>query len=380
VTGAMMRLVPSEDMLGSIARLLEEGRYAQTSQPSTHSKKWPRHGRTSREPTRSSWDVAPAPGAARTQSHGKIVLRVASHEHDIRTRAHDLYLARGHNPAEHWKTGFRPNENSRRSRAEQIDAQLHNASIETIVKEQEKYDENISDRRQHTSRPVFRKAGAMDPSAVAEARRDRSATSRSPRLPNALLRSAHTPAMPGRPPYEHEVVKKWTAQIAARMVLYRHARVQLLHLRGPEKRNRLGLSGMESKDCCVCELRKHHGRASRPATTRDSNRDPNGAHSVIGPHSRCDAVGTLSGWGRRQRPRRTRKASQYHDRRPDLVDHNPQDRPRALTPMKTSTKTHEGRVALVTGAAQGIGQAIAMALAARGAQVIAADLNRPTAP
>src|SRR3981189_411529 len=23
------------------------------------------------------------------------------------------------------------------------------------------------------------------------------------------------PAMPGRPPYEHEVVKKWTAQIAA---------------------------------------------------------------------------------------------------------------------------------------------------------------------
>jgi 3-oxoacyl-[acyl-carrier protein] reductase len=45
--------------------------------------------------------------------------------------------------------------------------------------------------------------------------------------------------------------------------------------------------------------------------------------------------------------------------------------------MKTSTKTHEGRVALVTGAAQGIGQAIAMALAARGAQVIATDLNRP---
>src|SRR5260370_23907320 len=45
--------------------------------------------------------------------------------------------------------------------------------------------------------------------------------------------------------------------------------------------------------------------------------------------------------------------------------------------MKTPIRTHDGRVALITGAGQGIGQAIALGLAGGGGGVIATDLEPP---
>ena len=99
VSGVMMRLAPSGEGLGKIARLLEEG----TLRPDVATV-------YALQDVAQAWkDIAgnlpgvhgmpsSGPGAARPRSHGKIVLRVASREHEIRTRAYELYLARGAQP------------------------------------------------------------------------------------------------------------------------------------------------------------------------------------------------------------------------------------------------------------------------------------------
>jgi hypothetical protein len=99
VSGAMMRLAPSGDVLGRIVRLLEEGTLRPDVATVYPLEEVAQAWKDIAENLPGAHGMSPrAPGAARTQSHGKIVLRVASHEHDIRTRAHDLYLARGAQP------------------------------------------------------------------------------------------------------------------------------------------------------------------------------------------------------------------------------------------------------------------------------------------
>ena len=126
----MTRLAPSGDVLGRIARLLEEG----TMRPDVATV-YPL------QDAAQTWkDIAgnlpgvhgmspSGRGEARRRSHGKILLRVAGRVHEIRRRAHELYLARGHNPVVNWRTGFKPNVSSRlSSRAERIESELCFAS------------------------------------------------------------------------------------------------------------------------------------------------------------------------------------------------------------------------------------------------------------
>jgi NADPH:quinone reductase-like Zn-dependent oxidoreductase len=99
VSGMMMRLAASGEGLGKIARLLGEG----TIRPDVATA-------YALQDVAQAWkDIAgnlPAvhgtspsgPGAAEHRSHGKIVLRVARPEDEVRARAYELHLARGAEP------------------------------------------------------------------------------------------------------------------------------------------------------------------------------------------------------------------------------------------------------------------------------------------
>jgi acetyl-CoA acetyltransferase len=95
----MMRLAPSGEVLGKIARLLEEG----TIRPDVATV-------YALQDVAEAWkDIArnlpgvhgmspSRPGVTRDKSHGKIVLRVALRDQEIKSRAYELFIARGAEP------------------------------------------------------------------------------------------------------------------------------------------------------------------------------------------------------------------------------------------------------------------------------------------
>ena len=112
------------------------------------------------------------------------------------------------------------------------------------------------------------------------------------------------PAMPGRPPYENDVVKKWTGHIAASDGFvfvtpeYNYGTSAVL-------KNAIDwvLPGVEPQSCRVCELWERHGCASRPAASRDGDRGSNGADSIIRSPTSGHPLGAFPGRGREQGPR-----------------------------------------------------------------------------
>jgi len=139
------------------------------------------------------------------------------------------------------------------------------------------------------------------------------------------------PAMPGRAPYEHEIVKRWTAAIAASddfvfvtpeynygaSAVLKNA-IDWVYPEWNRKAaafvsygNAMGARGIQ-------QLPRNHDRGSdRPG-------------ALVRPHTSRDALGTFPGLGRRQRSRGAGQASQLHDRRPPLVDGSSQGGPRTI--------------------------------------------------
>jgi NAD(P)H-dependent FMN reductase len=128
------------------------------------------------------------------------------------------------------------------------------------------------------------------------------------------------PAMPGRPPYEHDVVKKWTAQIQASDGF---AFITPEYNYGPSAVLKNAIDWVYPewiRKAAAFVSYGSHGRPRRPAASRDGHRASDGAGLIAPSHFCGNAVGAFPGWGRREGARRVGEASERHDRRSALVD------------------------------------------------------------
>jgi hypothetical protein len=105
------------------------------------------------------------------------------------------------------------------------------------------------------------------------------------------------PAMSGRPPYENEVVKKWTTEIARSDGFifvtpeYNYGPSAVL-----KNAPRLALSGMKPQDGCLCELWQCHGRSRRPAAPLDGDRASARSGPLVRLYQRRNPVQRAKGW------------------------------------------------------------------------------------
>ena len=133
-------------------------------------------------------------------------------------------------------------------------------------------------------------------------------------FPMPFFDQALTPAMPGRAPYENEVVKRWTAEIAASDGF---VFVTPEYNYGPSAvlKNAIDWVYPEWNRKAAAFVSYGSAMGARSVQQLPGNDDRNSSRPspLVRPHSRCDPMGALPGRRRGQRTRRAWEASRNDD-------------------------------------------------------------------
>ena len=135
------------------------------------------------------------------------------------------------------------------------------------------------------------------------------------------------PAMPGRPPYEHDVVKKWTAQIAASDGF---VFVTSEYNYGPPAvlKNAIDWVYPEWNRKAAAFVSYGSAMGARGMSSSFARQQSRFRWCLIRSSVHIpgsNTLGAFPGRGRGKRPSRDGEASERHDRRSALVDGSPED-------------------------------------------------------